>query len=410
MQQPETNRRQEDRREATIEKWVYGGRGLGRVNGQTLLVPYVLAGEVVRVAIERERGGLLEGKLMDVLTPSSRRVSPPCQYFTRCGGCHYQHAPYESQLAGKVDVLRETLRRVGKMEAPEEIGILSASPIEYRNRVQFHLAGGEIGFLEAGSSRLCPVERCPISSPAINSALAVLRKMTGDRRFPSFIRSIELFSNESEVQVNILESERPIARHFFDWCAEGMPGAAAGSLEYAAVGAIFRVGHRSFFQVNRFLIDKLVEAALGDADGGSAVDLYAGVGLFSIPLARRFQSVTAVESGASATRDLEFNTARAGVSVRAERATTEMYLEGLERAPDFVLADPPRSGLGKGAVRQLLRLLPRRITIVACDPATLARDLGPLLQAGYRCAGMTLIDLFPQTYHIETITDLRLHK
>jgi 23S rRNA (uracil1939-C5)-methyltransferase len=408
MQKPETIHTAPSTREVTVEKWVYGGRGLARLDGQVVLVPFVLPGEVVEVAVERERPGLVEARLLGVVTPSVERVAAPCPYFMRCGGCHYQHAPYEFQLARKVEVLREVLRRVGKLDAPEEIAVIAGAPLEYRNRVQLHLAGGEIGYLEAASNRLCPVERCPVSSPAINSALGSLRKMRRDKRFPAFVRTIELFTNESTVQVNVLASARPVAKHFFDWCGEEIPGVAAGFLDYSAAGAEYRVGHRSFFQVNRFLIDRLVEAGLADAEGDTAIDLYAGVGLFSLPLARRIHAVTAVESGASAVRDLEFNAARASLSIQVEKAVVEDYLEGLSRAPDFVLADPPRAGLGKGTVKQLLRLQPPRMTIVSCDPATLARDLMALVNSGYRLERVTLIDLFPQTYHIETVASVRL--
>jgi 23S rRNA (uracil1939-C5)-methyltransferase len=210
------------------------------------------------------------------------------------------------------------------------------------------------------------------------------------------------------VQVNVLASDRPVAKHFFDWCGEEIPGAATGFLDYSTAGGEYRVGHRSFFQVNRFLIDRLVEAGLADAEGDTAIDLYAGVGLFSLPLARRVRAVTAVESGASAVHDLEFNAARAPLSIQVEKAVVENYLEGLSKAPDFVLADPPRAGLGKGAVKQLLRLQPPRMTIVSCDPATLARDLMALVNSGYRLERVTLIDLFPQTYHIETVASVRL--
>lgn len=408
MQKPETNHTARSTREVTIEKWVYGGRGLARLDGQVVLAPFVLPGEVVEVALERERPGLVEARLLNVLTPSSERVAPPCPYFTRCGGCHYQHAPYEFQLARKVEVLREVLRRVGKLEAPEEIAVIAGAPFEYRNRVQLHLAGGEIGYLEAASNRLCPVEHCPVSSPAINSALGALRKMRMNRRFPVFVRTIELFTNESAVQVNVLASDRPVARHFFNWCGEAIPGATAGCLEYSAAGAEYRVGHRSFFQVNRFLIDRLVEAGLADAEGDTALDLYAGVGLFSLPLARRVRAVTAVESGSSAVHDLEFNAERASLPIQVERAAVETYLEGLTETPDFVLADPPRAGLGKGVVQQLLRLRAPRMTIVSCDPATLARDLMALVNSGYSLERVTLIDLFPQTYSIETVASVRL--
>jgi 23S rRNA (uracil1939-C5)-methyltransferase len=160
--------------------------------------------------------------------------------------------------------------------------------------------------------------------------------------------------------------------------------------------------------VNRFLADKLVEIALEGAEGETALDLYAGVGLFSLEMARRFGQVTAVESGAAAAADLVFNAERAGrANLRAERSTTEAYLDGLERAPDLALLDPPRAGLGRAVVQRLIALRPRAITIVACDPATLARDLAALLGGGYRVEKMTMIDLFPQTYHLETVVRLR---
>lgn len=394
--------------EVAVEKWVYGGRGLARLEGRAVLVPYVLPGETARVRVRRERPGLLEAELVEILTSVPDRVLPPCPYFQRCGGCHYQHAGYPFQVEHKRNVLIEVLRRIGKIPPPEFVGTIAGEPWEYRNRTQFHLRGREIGYMEGGSHRLCAVERCAISSPKINEALGALRGMLRERRFPGFLRSIELFTNESEVQLNVLESEQPPARSFFEWCAERIPGAAAGSLDYPAAGYVFRVSHGSFFQTNRFLIDRLVECALEGAEGETAVDLYAGVGLFSLPLARRFRRVTAVESGGSAFRDLEYNAARAGLPVQAVRTSSEQFLEALSAPPDFVLADPPRAGLGKTVAGQLLRLRPARITIVSCDPATLARDLGTLVGGGYRLEGLTLVDLFPQTYHIESVARLAL--
>jgi 23S rRNA (uracil1939-C5)-methyltransferase len=231
--------------------------------------------------------------------------------------------------------------------------------------------------------------------------------MLRDPRFPSFVRSIELFTNETDVQVNVLDTERPLSRRFFEWCAGEIEGFAPGPIDYAAAGENYRVQGRSFFQVNRFLIGAMIEAALEGAEGQTAVDLYAGVGLFSLPLARRFGQVTAVELGSSAAADLEFNAGRAGAAVAVRRAAANAFLESLEAAPDFVLTDPPRAGLGKAVVRQLLRLQPARLTVVSCDPATLARDLASLASGGYLCEALTLIDLFPQTFHIETVARLR---
>lgn len=398
----------EPTREVAVEKWVYGGKGLARLEGRALLVPYVLPGETARVRILREKPALIEAELVDVLSPSPGRVAPPCPYFGRCGGCHYQHAAYELQLEHKRAVLIDALRRIGKIEPPDTVPVVASEPWEYRNRVQFHLDGREIGFMESSSHRLCPVERCAISAPKINEALTALRAMLRHRRFPRFLRSVELFTNDSEVQLNVLQSEQPVARSFFDWCAEQIPGARAGHLDYSAAGRLFRVSHGSFFQTNRFLVDRLVQCVLEGAAGKRAVDLYAGVGLFSIPLALRFGSVTAVESSRNAFQDLQFNAARAEVTLRAVRTTSEAFLRECGERPDLVVADPPRGGLGPSVVTELLRLRPPALVIVSCDPATLARDLRALIAGGYRLGKLTLVDLFPQTYHIESVARLSI--
>jgi 23S rRNA (uracil1939-C5)-methyltransferase len=200
------------------------------------------------------------------------------------------------------------------------------------------------------------------------------------------------------VQINVIEAEHPVARRFYDWCESKQ------AIDYQTTFGVFRVSSRSFFQVNRFLVEKLVEAALPEG-GESALDLYAGVGLFALPMARRFRSVTAVESGSSAAHDLAFNASRAELDVKMEQARVEDHLARLQTTPEFVLADPPRAGLGKDVVGHLLRLAPPRVTIVSCDPATLARDLAGL--SGYRIDSLTLVDLFPQTYHLETVARLR---
>ena len=382
--------------DVSIEKWVYGGEGLTRVDGKVILVPFALPGEKVR--IESARG--VHANLLEVVESAPERVAPPCALFARCGGCHYQHAPYEFQLARKVEILREQLRRVGKITYSGEINVVSGPALGYRNRVQIHITGGRLGYLAAGSHEMVAVEKeCPISSPRVNQALTEMRERLSHPKFPRFVRSFELFTNETDVQVNIIEADRPVARTFFEWCNSAI------TLDYPASSSTFRVSPRSFFQVNRFLVDQLVETALAGCSGNAALDLYAGVGLFALPMARLFSSVIAVEGGASAIRDLEFNAARAGVNVRAEHALVEEYLAKLDAVPDFVLADPPRAGLGKNIVKELLRLSPPQITIVSCDPATLARDLSAL--SNYSIERLTMVDLFPQTYHMEAVAALR---
>jgi 23S rRNA (uracil1939-C5)-methyltransferase len=378
--------------------------------GRVVLVPYVLPGERASIDV----GDDVHARLVNVIEPSPDRVAPPCPYFARCGGCHYQHAPYEFQLARKVEILREQLRRVGKIDYQSEIEVVSGPPLGYRNRAQFHIDNGRIGYRAARSHKLIDIAECPISSPRVNQALALLRERIHDPRFPRFVRSIEVFTNETEVQINAVEADRPIARTFYDWMGSTV------ALDYPTSSGTFRVSPRSFFQVNRFLVEQLVEHALGTENGETALDLYAGVGLFAIPLARRFQHVIAVESGSAAIRDLEVNAGRANVpgtniqgasiKISGEQAQVEDFMmrferTPLEKPPDFVLADPPRAGLGKSVVASLDRLKPPRLTIVSCDPATLARDLAGL--TSYRIERLILIDLFPQTYHLETIAHLR---
>src|SRR5579871_1695078 len=339
--------------EILIDKWVYGGEGLARVDGRVILTPFVLPGEKARVEIQ----GGVHADLEEVLQPAPERAEPPCPLFRRCGGCHYQHAPYDFQLARKVEILREQLRRVGKSEYGGEIQVVSGSPLGYRNRVQVHIAGGKLGYRAARSHDLVPLTGdCPVASPRLNQALAAMRERLTDPRFPSFVHSLELFTNETDLQVNVIESDRPVMKRFFEWC-ESTP-----ELDYSTTLGTFRVSPRSFFQVNRFLLEKLVETALGASSGETALDLYAGVGLFALPMASRYASVTAVEAGSSAVRDLQYNAARAGVALTAEQARVADYLEHLETAPQFVLADPPRAGLGKSVVAQLNRLAPERIT------------------------------------------------
>jgi len=387
-----------------VEKLVYGGDGLGRLDGRVVFAPFVLPGERIRAAAERSKPGMVQARTLEVLAAAPQRVDAGCRYFGRCGGCHYQHAPYEYQLAAKRAILEEELRRVGKMEAPADIGMVAAEPWGYRNRAQLHVDGRRLGYRESRSHRVCAVNQCPISSPKINQAIEALSLMSQESRWPQFVETIEVFTDEQQVQVNVLNTERPVARRFFDWCGERIPGLVEGALDYRGE---YRVSSNSFFQINRFLLDRLVETALDGVAGETAIDLYAGVGLFSLPLARKFQRVIAVESGGGAVRDLRFNAERAGLSgVRAEQLASEAYLEKLEKAPDFILLDPPRAGLGKPITARLAALKPARLVIVGCDPATLARDLAALVASGYRIDAMTLVDLFPQTFHLETVVRL----
>ncbi len=254
-----------------------------------------------------------------------------------------------------------------------------------------------MGYFETGSHNLVAVDHCPISSAKLNECIAALAREVPSA--PRFEATLELFTNETDVQFN-LQDRAP--RQFIDFLrtfATTEPIVCAG----------FRVSRNTFFQVNRFLTGMLVEAAIGSASGGQALELYAGAGLFTLALARCFERVTAVEAAASAFRDLEHNARAAAVAnIAAHQEPAEARLLTIVEPPDLILADPPRAGLGKLSTAELVRIRSPQVTIVSCDPPTLARDLRPLLAAGYLIRALTLVDLFPQTAHFETIAQLEL--
>ena len=411
-----------------IEKLVYGGEGLARVDGRVVFVPFVMPGEKVALVEPIPPGGKpARAQVREWIKPDEERVEPACPIFARCGGCHYQQIPYQRQLDYKVEILRETLARLGQIEWAGAIETASAEPWGYRNRTRLHIGrrnenredgekgrrgGRVVGFFEAGSHRLVEGEACPINSPALNRAHEALASMVAERRFPRFIREVEFFTNESEVLMEVPDPGKALPAAFWDLCADRIPGLAPEpAIDYPVGRHTYQVAAGSFFQVNRFLMERLTDLVMGEALAGQtvegkALDLYAGVGIFSVPLAERFEHVKAVDSSTRAVRCLQENARRAGVDVRTVHLAVEKYLRSVEEQFDFVVADPARAGLGAAVTEQLVRLRPRRLALVSCDPATLARDLRALVGGGFVIEKMTLVDLFPQTYHLETVVEL----
>ena len=390
-----------------IEKLVHGGEGLARLDGQVILTPFVLPNEKVSLTTSRVKAGLLRGTVAEIISPSIARITPRCEYFGSCGGCHLQHISYEFQLEQKQKILRETLQRLAGFTYELDIPIVSGEPWGYRNRVQLHFKNRKSGFHKAGSNQIQPITHCHISAPILVEGIAAFREAVKRPEFPDFLRSLEIFTDGNELQLNILDSNRPVAARFFDWSRSFLPPVAAGAITYPAAGHNFRVSRGSFFQTNRFLIEPLVNQVLGEVSGNTATDLYAGVGLFSLPLAKRFNKVDAVERGGPAFRDLEWNATEAGLTnIQPRRASAEEFLRQMTEAPDLVIADPPRAGLGSEATKELLRLKPNHLLIVSCDPATLARDLKTLLSGGFKATRIAIADLFPQTFHFETVVEL----
>ncbi len=425
--------------EIKIEKLVYGGEGLGHHEGHTVFVPFVLPDEVVAVeAVERKKK-FVRGRATQVLTPSPQRVAPPCPHFALCGGCHYQHIPYHAQLGFKADILRETLKHLGGIEWGGPIETHASPPFGYRNRAQWkiRLAGAvaknAIGYFQAGSSTLCPVEECPVLSPRLAETLAALREQLAERQLPAKLREVEAFADAADTKVLInasLESFDGPPEDVASLFLTALPGVETillqdinrdryelfgpGFIHYGIAGSHYRVGHLSFFQVNRFLVEELVRTVLAEERGKLALDLFAGVGLFTLPLARRFERVVGVESDLAASRDLQANIEENKVQAQHVNATVESLLAEWRETPDLVVLDPPRAGIQETALAHLVRLAPPRIAYLSCDPATLARDLRTLAggrnqpagSGAYQITEVHLFDLFPQTYHIETLVRL----
>jgi 23S rRNA (uracil1939-C5)-methyltransferase len=428
----------------TIEKLVYGGDGLarlapepGRERGKTVFVPFVLPEEVAEVATVESKPGFERAKLARLVKASAARIEPGCPYYGTCGGCHYQHAKHEQQLEYKAGILRETLLRTAKLEWADGIRMHSAEAWHYRNRTRMRIEHAPFGFgyFKFASHELLPVERCPISSELINRGIAAVWELGRAGAWPKSVRELEFFANaaDSKLLVEVffetggdaidqnkvgeaLAAKLPelagmafFATHIRRGeCVSDDAGPLLSwgtpELRYATAAGEYRVNAGSFFQTNRFLTDKLVELVTGGRNGKSALDLYAGVGLFTVPLAKSFAKVTAVESSLSSVKDLHAN---APENVRVFQATTERYLEQAPKPkPELVVVDPPRAGLGEKVARALGKLGAPRLTYLSCDPATLSRDLRLLLESGYRTEQVHLIDLFPQTFHIESLVQL----
>ena len=415
--------------ELTPTKLVYGGDALGHHAGRAVLVPRVLPGERVEVEEVRTAKGVVHARPLRILQAAPERIDPPCPYFGRCGGCHYQHLTPELQATSKREILRETLRRLGSIDWKGEIPVCTGPPWNYRNQAQIKVArqaGGriELGFFEAQSHRVFPVDNCLILSPRLNAVLSELRRAEWVQGLAT-LREIDLVVDERDEEVMlVLQSEaasaesEQVGRNLL----ERIPGAVCVALaaknrfhvlgkpelQYSVGGVRYQVSPGSFFQVSRFLTLELVTSVIGEEQGGFAMDLFAGVGLFSLPLARRFERVVAVEANPIAASDLKANAVANGLpNLRATNETTYDFLRRFAQAePDLVVMDPPRAGVDARSLKLLAALRPRKIHYLACSPPTLARDLKLLAHRGYQLESIELFDLFPQTYHIEALAKL----
>jgi 23S rRNA (uracil1939-C5)-methyltransferase len=416
----------------TIEKAIYGGAFLTRIEGKATFVPFVLPGEQARIRIVEDKRGFAIAEAEQIVTIAPERIAPKCSHFGICGGCHYQHANYQTQLSFKQAILRETLQR-GGVQPPDEIAAISANPWAYRNRLRLAFdQHGNPGYRGLRSHSVIAIRECPIAAPLLIEAARVFAEVI--RQSTPALRPTELslFCNADEtallasvftashrnVRLDDLAKavhERIPALQGAELVAESSASErptpvaqwGAASLEYRAAAFSYRVDHGAFFQVNRWLVDALVEQVTAGQSGSLAWDLFAGVGLFARQLTTAFAQVVAVESSPSAVRALQENLK--GTSATAVQTATLDFLRRPRKGdcPDLIVADPPRAGLGPEITALIAQIAAPALVYVSCDPATLARDLSALIATGYRIESITLADLFPQTFHLETVVHLR---
>jgi 23S rRNA (uracil1939-C5)-methyltransferase len=415
-----------------IEKTVYGGAFLARLEGKAVFVPLTLPGEQARVRITQSKSSHATAEAEEIVRAAPQRIAPACPHFGVCGGCHYQHTDYATQLSFKQAILRETLER-GGVAVPAEIAVLSGEQWSYRNRIRLAMdVAGNPGYRGRRSHGVVPIRVCPIAAPLlVESALAFAQLA---REFAPALHPTEiaLFCNCEETALLATVFTESLPKLRFDELAQafheripalvgaelvvegraGLPPQTiaqwgAESLDYRAAGFNYRVAHGAFFQVNRWLVDSLVERVTAGQSGKLAWDLFAGVGLFARQLGASFASVVAVESAPAARAALEGNLR--GTTGSAVNAETLAFLRGKHQGerPDLIVVDPPRTGLGAETCALLGEIAAPALVSVSCDPATLARDLRALIASGYRIESVTLADLFPQTFHLETVVQLR---
>lgn len=405
--------------EITLEKLTYGGEAMGRLSdGRAVFVPFGLPGETVRIQLTQEKQNFARGEILEILKPSPDRIIAKCKHFAQCGGCHYQHLPYEKQLTAKADILRDQLQRIGKIENPiVQLTVASPDPWNYRNHVQFHLTDdGKIGFINARGNATLPIEECHLPEPSIDT-------FRNDLQFESRmnLERVSLRSGADDDLVLILESETEETPeleieagisivHIY----EDHPIVIAGSdaLNIQILGKDFHVSAPSFFQVNTPMAEKMVQHLITNLQLPitnqpiTLLDLYCGVGLFSKFFADKYTKVIGIESSPSACEDFTINLDEFD-NIELYEGAAEQILPALApqlTQPIHMIVDPPRAGLDKLALDAILQINPQVIAYVSCDPSTLARDASRLIKGGYTLQQVTPFDLFPQTYHVESIS------
>jgi 23S rRNA (uracil1939-C5)-methyltransferase len=405
-------------REETLHliSFAYGGECFGRLpDGKAVFVPFALPGEKVRIRLVEEKRGFARGELIEILESSPDRIAPRCPHFGECGGCHYQHLPYEKQLAAKAEILRDQLQRIGKLNDPRvQPTVASPNPWNYRNHMQFHFTEeGKLGFVGAktvAGQPVIPITECHLPEAPLIDLWGQL-----DIEATPNLDRVSLRLGADDDQMVLLESEDPEPLEMeLDLPVSVVYRGPGGSLVLGGdnqivievLGRAFQVSAGSFFQVNTPMAEKMVIHLLENLDiipEDTLVDAYCGVGLFSAFLAPKVAHLIGIEAHPEACEDFVVNLDEfENVELYESPVEDALFASGM--AADILVADPPRAGFGRPSLEGIRNLNPRVIAYVSCDPATLGRDARFLTEMGYQLQQITPFDLFPQTYHIESIS------
>ncbi len=378
----------------TIERILPGGVGLAHADGKTVFVSLAAAGDKVRVSVDREQGNLLFASIIEIIEPSPERIEPPCPYFGRCGGCDFQQLTYEAQLEAKADIIRDCLHRIAHVEVPQVSVVPSPTPWHYRARATWQLDPDQqtMGYYERGSRRVCDVAECAVLVPPLQKTLEDVRS-NQFQNTPADLKHLDVVYGDGGVSL-----------------APSFDRFQTTELSLKVAEETYSYNAEAFFQVNQGMLPELVQCALANAKGEAALDLYCGVGLFTLPLARRFKKVVGVEANSVATRFARRNLQNAQLSntsiITTSLADWIRSRSVKQESFDFVLLDPPRAGAESAVIKGIVDLRPSRVVYVSCDPATLARDLKKLIAQGFQVESVTGFDMFPQTHHVETVVHL----
>ena len=413
-----------------IESVAYKGYGVARIDGKVVFVPYTMTGDEAWIEITEEKKTYSTARLNEIIKPSPGRVNPPCPYFGSCGGCQWQHIDYSIQVEQKKEILGETLKRLGGLKEIPSITVTpSPKPYDYRVRVQLKVKAKAMGYYQQRSHRIVDIDHCPISHPLVNQIIRKLRE------------ALETLSRMEEIEINVSPEEgRGVLLfhpHSYDQRAEYfmkellrsqpmLKGIAITrkdgfrlfgdptlnftiprSQEREKRDLNLRISPGSFFQVNPEQNQRLVQTVLQFSEvdqEGRVIDLYAGAGNLTLSLAMEAREVLGIEENRMAFEDAQFNAERNGIKNGhfIQGRVEDVFLDWKREPPDLIVLDPPRTGC-KTILDQVVRLKPKKIIYVSCEPTTFARDLGLFSERGYSLQRLSLIDMFPQTYHMETV-------